>query len=136
MNDQHPGEKDQYPHTKHWIFVPLKADGTISERHIAMMIQKQNAYLRDKTAILVACLHNISELVTIPGTATFLSFHRWLLSVKTSDESTRLFSAVEKDPNNIYYFVTKRALQEEAEAWIDDLPETLIVWTMSPLTSI
>eukprot|EP00957_Ditylum_brightwellii_P085302 6488001-Ditylum_brightwellii.AAC.1 len=91
-----------------------------------MMIQKQNTYLRDKTAISVAGLRNISELVTIPGTTTLLSFHRWLLSVKTSDKSTRLFSAVEKDTNNVYYFVTKRALREEAEACINDLPETLV----------
>eukprot|EP00957_Ditylum_brightwellii_P048806 3702729-Ditylum_brightwellii.AAC.1 len=53
MNNQRPGEKDQYPHAKHWIFVPFKADGTITERHIAMMIRKQNAYLRNKTVISV-----------------------------------------------------------------------------------
>eukprot|EP00957_Ditylum_brightwellii_P109765 8372259-Ditylum_brightwellii.AAC.1 len=62
----------------------------------------------------------------IPGTTTLLSFHQWLLLVKTSDKSTRLFSAVEKDPNNVYYFVTKKALCEEAEAWIDGLPDTLV----------
>eukprot|EP00957_Ditylum_brightwellii_P079835 6070916-Ditylum_brightwellii.AAC.1 len=85
MNNQRPGEKDRYPHTKHWIFVPFKEDGTIAEKHITMMIQKQNAYLHGKTTILVMGLHNISELVMIPGTTTLLSFHRWLLSVKTSD---------------------------------------------------
>eukprot|EP00957_Ditylum_brightwellii_P075238 5717384-Ditylum_brightwellii.AAC.1 len=64
--------------------------------------------------ILVMGLHKISELVMIPGTTTLLSFHQWLLSVKTSDKSTCLFSAVEKDPNN------------EVEAWIDYLPEKLV----------
>eukprot|EP00957_Ditylum_brightwellii_P168786 12847416-Ditylum_brightwellii.AAC.1 len=43
-----------------------------------------------------------------------------------ADGSTHLFSAVEKDPNNVYYFVTKKILCEEAEMWIDDLPETLV----------
>eukprot|EP00957_Ditylum_brightwellii_P057367 4350226-Ditylum_brightwellii.AAC.1 len=76
--------------------------------------------------ILVTGLRNILELVLIPGTMTLLSFHQWLLSVKASDKSTHLFSAVEKYPNNVYYFVTKRALHEEAEAWIDNLPETLV----------
>eukprot|EP00957_Ditylum_brightwellii_P204118 15337767-Ditylum_brightwellii.AAC.1 len=126
MNNQRAGVKDQYPHTKHWIFVPFKADGTITEKHIAMMICKQNAYLRDKTAISVTGLHNISALVTIPGTTTQISFHCWLLTVKTADELTLLFSAAEKDPNNVYYFVTKKILREEAETRTDDLPETLV----------
>eukprot|EP00957_Ditylum_brightwellii_P087018 6623697-Ditylum_brightwellii.AAC.1 len=42
------------------------------------------------------------------------------------DKSTCLFSAVEKDPSIVYYFITKKALCEEAEAWINDLPETLV----------
>eukprot|EP00957_Ditylum_brightwellii_P159223 12118697-Ditylum_brightwellii.AAC.1 len=62
----------------------------------------------------------------MPGTMTLISFHCWLLSVKTSDESNRLFSAVEKEPNNVLYFVTKKALRKEAEEWINDLPETLV----------
>eukprot|EP00957_Ditylum_brightwellii_P209282 15361076-Ditylum_brightwellii.AAC.2 len=126
MNNQCAGEKDQYPHTKHWIFVPFKADRTITKKHIAMMIRKQNAYLHDKTAISVTGLRNISDLVTIPGTMILISFHCWFVLVKTADKSTLLFSAVEKDPNNVYDFVTKKALCEEAEAWIDDLPETLV----------
>eukprot|EP00957_Ditylum_brightwellii_P142437 10852143-Ditylum_brightwellii.AAC.2 len=48
MNNQCSGEKDQYPHTKHWIFVPFKADGTIAERHIAMMIQNQTPIFTTK----------------------------------------------------------------------------------------
>eukprot|EP00957_Ditylum_brightwellii_P155267 11820234-Ditylum_brightwellii.AAC.2 len=91
-----------------------------------MMIQKQNAYLCGKTAIPVIGLHHISELFTIPGTTALLSFHRWLLSVKMPGKSTHLFSAVEKHPNSMYYFVTKKALHEEAEAWINVLPETLV----------
>eukprot|EP00957_Ditylum_brightwellii_P206636 15349318-Ditylum_brightwellii.AAC.1 len=41
MNNHFTGKKDQYPHTKHWIFVPFKADGTITEKHIAMMIRNK-----------------------------------------------------------------------------------------------
>eukprot|EP00957_Ditylum_brightwellii_P133250 10160498-Ditylum_brightwellii.AAC.1 len=59
-----------------------------------------------------------------------------------SDKSTRLFSAVEKDPNSVYYFVTKKALREEVEAWNDGYQRQLLldswsmIWTMSPLTLI
>eukprot|EP00957_Ditylum_brightwellii_P207849 15354786-Ditylum_brightwellii.AAC.1 len=43
-----------------------------------------------------------------------------------ADELILLFSAAEKDPNKVFYFVTKKALCEEAEEWINDLPETLV----------
>eukprot|EP00957_Ditylum_brightwellii_P071045 5399074-Ditylum_brightwellii.AAC.1 len=49
MNNQRASEKSCYPHTQQWIFVPFKADGTITEQHIAMMIRKQNAYLCNET---------------------------------------------------------------------------------------
>eukprot|EP00957_Ditylum_brightwellii_P042776 3239005-Ditylum_brightwellii.AAC.1 len=91
-----------------------------------MMICKQNAYLRDETAILVTGLRNIETLVYTPGTTTKISFHRWILTAKTADELRHLFSAVEKDPNKVYYFVTKKILQDEAELWINNLPETLV----------
>eukprot|EP00957_Ditylum_brightwellii_P074380 5650926-Ditylum_brightwellii.AAC.1 len=54
-----------------------------------------------------------------------MSFHRWMLTVKTADKTKHLFSAVEKDPNKVYYFVTSRILREEAELWINNQPETL-----------
>eukprot|EP00957_Ditylum_brightwellii_P096465 7347218-Ditylum_brightwellii.AAC.1 len=38
MNNQRDSEKSRYPHTQQWIFLPFKADGTITEQHIAMMI--------------------------------------------------------------------------------------------------
>eukprot|EP00957_Ditylum_brightwellii_P202482 15330390-Ditylum_brightwellii.AAC.1 len=71
-------------------------------------------------------LRNTPVLVTIPGTMTLIPCHCWLLSVKTSEESSRLFSAMEKDPNNVFYFVTKKALHEEAEARINDQPGTFV----------
>jgi hypothetical protein len=125
MNNQHTGDKSRYPHTQHWIFVPFKADGTITEQHIAMMIRKQNAYLRDETAISVTGLRDIDTLVFVPGTTTEISFHRWMLTVKTADKTKYLFSAIEKDPNEVYCFVTRKALRGEAEMWIDNLPEIL-----------
>eukprot|EP00957_Ditylum_brightwellii_P090992 6928449-Ditylum_brightwellii.AAC.1 len=93
-----------------------------------MMICKQNAYPSNETAILVTGLQNIETLVFMPGTTTKISFHRWMLTVKTADKSKHLFSAIEKDPNEVYYFVTSKVLQEEAELWIDNLPETLATW--------
>eukprot|EP00957_Ditylum_brightwellii_P099359 7568687-Ditylum_brightwellii.AAC.1 len=125
MNNQRAGKNSSYPHTQHWIFVPFKADGTITEQHIAMMIRKQNAYLCNEIAISVTGLRNIETLVVIPGTTTEMSFHRWILTAKTADKSKHLFSAVDKDPNEVYYFVTRNILREEAESWFDNLPETL-----------
>eukprot|EP00957_Ditylum_brightwellii_P050011 3790989-Ditylum_brightwellii.AAC.2 len=42
-----------------------------------------------------------------------------------ADKSRRLFNAIERDPNNVYYFCTKYISKEEAENWIDTLPELL-----------
>eukprot|EP00957_Ditylum_brightwellii_P170851 13003995-Ditylum_brightwellii.AAC.1 len=125
MNNQRASKKSCYPHTQYWIFVPFKADGTITEQYIAMMIRKQNAYLRNETAISVTGLRNIETLVFIPGTTTKISIHWWMLTVKTADKSKHLFSAIKKDPNEVYYFVTRKILRDKAELWIDNLPETL-----------
>eukprot|EP00957_Ditylum_brightwellii_P203597 15335365-Ditylum_brightwellii.AAC.1 len=75
------------------------ADGSITEQHIALMVRKQNIYLRDEMAISATGFCQINSIITVPGTATELSFHCWLLSVKTVDKSMPLFSAIEKDPN-------------------------------------
>eukprot|EP00957_Ditylum_brightwellii_P137053 10450238-Ditylum_brightwellii.AAC.1 len=64
-----------------------------------MTIRKQNALLCDETAISVTGLRDIHAIITVPGTRHQVSFHRWLLTVKTADESTLLFDAVERDPN-------------------------------------
>eukprot|EP00957_Ditylum_brightwellii_P191831 14603651-Ditylum_brightwellii.AAC.1 len=125
MNKQKVSEKAKFPHTQSCIFVPFKADGSITEQHTALMIRKQYIYLRDETAISVTGLRQINSIITVPGTATKFSFHRWLLTVKTVDESMLLFSAIEKDPNKVYNFITKKYLRDEAENWIDDLPELL-----------
>eukprot|EP00957_Ditylum_brightwellii_P072101 5480746-Ditylum_brightwellii.AAC.2 len=97
-NNQISAVKARYPHTQNWIFVPFKADGFITDYHIALMIRKQNIYLQDKTAILLSLL-------------------------KTANGSNILFSTVKKDPNEVYYFVTKKKLRDEAEEWIDQLPD-------------
>eukprot|EP00957_Ditylum_brightwellii_P191239 14561587-Ditylum_brightwellii.AAC.1 len=85
MNKQTVSEKAKFPHTKHWIFVPFRVDGSIKEQHIAIMIRKQNIYLCNKTAISVTRLQQINSIITVPDTATRLLFHQWLLTVKTAD---------------------------------------------------
>eukprot|EP00957_Ditylum_brightwellii_P145103 11051836-Ditylum_brightwellii.AAC.1 len=126
MNNQSVDVKAIYPYTRNWIFVPFRADGSITEHHIALMICKQNIYLCNETAISVTGLCQIHSVITVPGTATELSFHRWLLSVKTADKLMQLFSTIEKDLNDVYYFVTKKFLRGEAEHWINKLPEFLL----------
>eukprot|EP00957_Ditylum_brightwellii_P039816 3014665-Ditylum_brightwellii.AAC.1 len=37
MNNQSVDVKAIYPHTRNWIFVPFRADGSITEQHIALM---------------------------------------------------------------------------------------------------
>eukprot|EP00957_Ditylum_brightwellii_P051712 3921323-Ditylum_brightwellii.AAC.1 len=37
----------------------------------------------------------------------------------------QLFASTDVDPNNVYYFCTNRANQDEAIIWLDNLPELL-----------
>eukprot|EP00957_Ditylum_brightwellii_P054241 4107309-Ditylum_brightwellii.AAC.1 len=60
-----------------------------------------------------------------PVLQTKISFHCWLLTIKTSDGTMQLFSLVNVDPNDVHYFCTSKANHKEALAWIDALPEHL-----------
>eukprot|EP00957_Ditylum_brightwellii_P013718 1034316-Ditylum_brightwellii.AAC.1 len=51
-----------------------------------------------------------------------------------ADESTQLFSSIDIDPNNIYYFCTARANRDEALRLIDDLPQVL--WNFFPFDDL
>eukprot|EP00957_Ditylum_brightwellii_P048793 3701828-Ditylum_brightwellii.AAC.1 len=125
INNQSVDVKAIYPHTRNWIFVPFKADRSITEQHIALTVRKQNIYLHDETAISITGLCQINSIITVPGIATELFFHCWLLSVKTVALLMPLFSTIENNPNKVYYFVTKKVLRDESEHWIDELSEFL-----------
>eukprot|EP00957_Ditylum_brightwellii_P030679 2324905-Ditylum_brightwellii.AAC.1 len=64
-------------------------------------------------------------MLNVPNIPGRISFHQWFLTTKTTTESTKLFTLVDVDPNNIYYFCTDQANKEEAIAWLDNLPELL-----------
>eukprot|EP00957_Ditylum_brightwellii_P092028 7006050-Ditylum_brightwellii.AAC.1 len=99
MKKQSQQEKDKYPHICCWIFVPFQADGAITETHTMNMVQDQNRYLHDKTTTTITGLKNIDTLSTVPGTNVQKSFHRWMISLKTADNSMYLFNNIEKDSN-------------------------------------
>eukprot|EP00957_Ditylum_brightwellii_P097469 7423369-Ditylum_brightwellii.AAC.1 len=85
----------------------------------------QNRYLQDKMSISMMGLHDISSEITVPGTNQRKSFHIWMLSLKSAEKSINLSNTVEKDPNNVLYFITKYSLKAEAEIWLDNLYEML-----------
>eukprot|EP00957_Ditylum_brightwellii_P007398 560352-Ditylum_brightwellii.AAC.1 len=64
-------------------------------------------------------------LATVPGHSKMISFHRWLLTVKTADNLMLLFTLVDSDPNKVYYFCTETVHQEEAARWPYPIPEFL-----------
>eukprot|EP00957_Ditylum_brightwellii_P126798 9665274-Ditylum_brightwellii.AAC.1 len=63
--------------------------------------------------------------VTAPDYHENISFHCWLLTITASDASMQLFSSVNVDPDDVYYFCTSKANYKEALMWIDALPELL-----------
>eukprot|EP00957_Ditylum_brightwellii_P013963 1053673-Ditylum_brightwellii.AAC.1 len=60
-----------------------------------------------------------------PSSSWQISLHQWLLTTTTLTDEMKLFTSVDKDPSNIYYFCTDRADKEEAIKWLDSLPELL-----------
>eukprot|EP00957_Ditylum_brightwellii_P049048 3721341-Ditylum_brightwellii.AAC.1 len=106
MNNTSKTEKEKWPHTGHWMFVPFTTKGQITDCHIASMFQAQNLYLCGTIGISVKGFKSIDSLVTAPGFQTKISFHCWLLTIKTSDGTMQLFSLAHVDLNNVYYFCT------------------------------
>eukprot|EP00957_Ditylum_brightwellii_P091189 6942585-Ditylum_brightwellii.AAC.1 len=51
--------------------------------------------------------------------------HIWFLTTKTTNESTKLFTLVDVDPNNIYCICTDQVNKEEATEWLDKLLKLL-----------
>eukprot|EP00957_Ditylum_brightwellii_P100220 7637380-Ditylum_brightwellii.AAC.1 len=125
MNNTSKTEKEKWLHTGHWMFVPFTAMGQITDHHIASMFRAQNLYLCDTIGISVKGFKSIDSLVTAPGFQAKISFHCWLLTIKTSDGTMQLFTLVDVDPNDVYYFCTSKANRKEALTWIDALPEFL-----------
>eukprot|EP00957_Ditylum_brightwellii_P124816 9514191-Ditylum_brightwellii.AAC.1 len=70
-------------------------------------------------------LKDIHLVVTVPGCCGQMSFHCWLLTVQTSDRSKQLFSFINIDPNEVYYFCTDVTTQNGASQWLNNLPEYL-----------
>eukprot|EP00957_Ditylum_brightwellii_P040373 3055706-Ditylum_brightwellii.AAC.1 len=64
-------------------------------------------------------------MITVPGYSDSMTLHQWLLTFKTEDGAMQLFTSVDVDPNNIYYFCTHKSNRDEATLWLDELPERL-----------
>eukprot|EP00957_Ditylum_brightwellii_P034323 2603453-Ditylum_brightwellii.AAC.1 len=54
-----------------------------------------------------------------------MTLHQWLLSFKTADGVMQLFTSVDVDPNNVYYFCTHKSNKDKATLWLDKLPVCL-----------
>eukprot|EP00957_Ditylum_brightwellii_P090814 6915031-Ditylum_brightwellii.AAC.1 len=50
-----------------------------------------------------------------------MAFHQWFLIIKTADKLTQLFTSVDVDPNNVFYFCTNKINKEEAIQWLEKL---------------
>eukprot|EP00957_Ditylum_brightwellii_P128048 9765568-Ditylum_brightwellii.AAC.1 len=54
-----------------------------------------------------------------------MSLHQWFLTFKTADELTQLFTLVNANPNNVFYFCTNKINKEKAIQWLDELPNLI-----------
>eukprot|EP00957_Ditylum_brightwellii_P199041 15172390-Ditylum_brightwellii.AAC.1 len=59
-------EKDQYPYTGHWYFVPFNPMGQITHKIILGMMENQNHFLEKQTSVAVQGFCDIETLVEDP----------------------------------------------------------------------
>eukprot|EP00957_Ditylum_brightwellii_P050817 3852882-Ditylum_brightwellii.AAC.1 len=113
MNNGPPEERAKKPFAGNWKFIPFQPEGCITDAHIVNMICAQNCYLRNTVLISMMGLQAIKSLITAPRHREKLSFHCWLLTVKNVNESMHLFTSVDSNPSNMYYFCTETVHGEE-----------------------
>eukprot|EP00957_Ditylum_brightwellii_P151282 11519787-Ditylum_brightwellii.AAC.1 len=54
-----------------------------------------------------------------------MTLHQWLLMIWTKDESRHLFTLIDVDPNNVYYFCCNKVHRDKTILWLDSLPTLL-----------
>eukprot|EP00957_Ditylum_brightwellii_P140793 10724659-Ditylum_brightwellii.AAC.1 len=59
--------------------------------------------------------------ISAPGFCNKMLLHQWLLIIWTADESMQLFTLVDVDPNNVYYFCCNKVDRDKAIMWLDCL---------------
>eukprot|EP00957_Ditylum_brightwellii_P180733 13768811-Ditylum_brightwellii.AAC.1 len=59
-------EKDLWPHTGHWFFVPFNPVGNIMQEQINTMMEVQNYFLKNQKSVAVTGFENIKRHVPDP----------------------------------------------------------------------
>eukprot|EP00957_Ditylum_brightwellii_P185295 14109244-Ditylum_brightwellii.AAC.1 len=91
------------------------------------MFRAQNWYLRNTIGISVKGFSSLDIIITVPGHHNSMTLHQWFLLFKTANGSMQLFTSVDVDPSNVFYFCTHKFNKDEAILWHDKLPTRL--WT-------
>eukprot|EP00957_Ditylum_brightwellii_P045190 3426082-Ditylum_brightwellii.AAC.1 len=53
FNDLLQEEKDLYPHTGHWYFIPFNPVGDLTQTQINSMMEAQNYFLKHQKSVVV-----------------------------------------------------------------------------------
>eukprot|EP00957_Ditylum_brightwellii_P112662 8587896-Ditylum_brightwellii.AAC.1 len=69
--------------------------------------------------------NSLDVQITAPDSNQRLTLHQWFLTIRTADASKRLFSSIDVDPNNVYYFCCNKTNRNKAILWLDNLPDLL-----------
>eukprot|EP00957_Ditylum_brightwellii_P075867 5765852-Ditylum_brightwellii.AAC.1 len=67
FNDLLQEEKDLWPHTGHWFFVPFNPVGNITQEQINAMMEAQNYFLENQKSVAVTGFENIKHHVPDPA---------------------------------------------------------------------
>eukprot|EP00957_Ditylum_brightwellii_P104006 7924301-Ditylum_brightwellii.AAC.1 len=66
LNNMSQEEKEQYPYTGHWFFLPFNPTGQITQAIILGMMENQNHFLKNQISIAVQGFSDIELMVEDP----------------------------------------------------------------------
>eukprot|EP00957_Ditylum_brightwellii_P106538 8128979-Ditylum_brightwellii.AAC.1 len=93
--------------------------------YIANMFSVQIRYLRETISISMKGFGSLDCHISAPGFSAKMTIHQWLLMIWTKDQSRQLFTLINVDPNNVYYFCCNKVHRDKAILWLDHLPTLL-----------
>eukprot|EP00957_Ditylum_brightwellii_P066773 5067160-Ditylum_brightwellii.AAC.1 len=138
FNDLSQEEKDLWPHTGHWFFVPFNPVGDITQEQINAMIEAQNYFLENQKSMAVTGFAVIKHHVPDPDIPQMdeadksmeglepptVAINVWMLRKRALDGS-KLVTSIERGPRGVHYFCTTEEKVVEMKEYTDRLDDII-----------
>eukprot|EP00957_Ditylum_brightwellii_P094660 7208571-Ditylum_brightwellii.AAC.1 len=87
--------------------------------------KSSSRYLRETISITMKGFKTLDCLISAPHFQDKITLHQWPLTIQMVKGSRQLFSSIDVDPSNVYYFCCNKGNCSKAIQWLDNLPGLL-----------